>query len=144
MAASGRRLLIAMLVLFACDVIGGFIGVAEGVNTWGEAWGFDTESTVPLPVAAVQLLLAWLAARNVRPPVGLVAAIVLASFCLISFFFGAFDGDLTGQAESAGWLAWGVVWGFVLLAVNTVVGVLAAVRARDLRRLRRSAAAGER
>ena len=50
-AAIGRHLIVAMLVLFVCDVIGGFIGVSEGVNTWGEAGGFNTESTVPLPVA---------------------------------------------------------------------------------------------
>lgn len=128
-----------MLVLFVCDVIGGFIGVAEGVNTWGEAWGFDTESTVPLPVAAVQLALAWLAARNVRPPLGLVAAVLLSAFCLISLIFGTFDGDLTGNVASAGWLSWGVVWGIVLLSVTAVVGVLAAVRARQLKRLGRPA-----
>jgi len=40
--ASGRRLLVAALVLLVCDVIGGFLAVAAGVNTWSEAWGFDT------------------------------------------------------------------------------------------------------
>jgi len=64
-----------MLVLFVCDVIGGFIGVSEGVNTWGEAWGFNTQSTVPLPVGAAQLVLAWLAARNVRPMRGVTSAL---------------------------------------------------------------------
>jgi hypothetical protein len=54
-----------MLVLLGCDVVGGAIGVATGAETWGTAWGFDTRSTVPLPVAAVQLGLAWLAARDV-------------------------------------------------------------------------------
>ena len=73
-----------MLVLIVCDVIGGFLAVSSGVNTWAEAWGFDTKFTVPLPVGAAQLVLAWLAARNVRPPVGLVAAVVLSAFCLIS------------------------------------------------------------
>ena len=58
-----------MLVLFVCDVIGGSLAVASGVDTRGEAWGFDTTFTVPLPVGAAQLVLAWLAARNVRPPV---------------------------------------------------------------------------
>jgi len=82
--ASGRRLIVAMLVLFVCDVIGGFLAVSSGLATWGEAWGFDTKFTVPLPVAAAQLVLAWLAARNVRPPVGLVAAVLLSAFCLIS------------------------------------------------------------
>jgi peptidoglycan/LPS O-acetylase OafA/YrhL len=133
--ASGRRLIVAMLVLIVCDVIGGFLAVASGVNTWGEAWGFDTSFTVPLPVGLVQLLLAWLAARDVRPPVGLVAAVVLAVFCLISVLFGLFDGDLTGTVASAAGL-WGVVWGIVLLAVTAVVGLLAAARARELHRPR--------
>jgi hypothetical protein len=139
-AATGRRLIVAVLVLFVCDVIGGFIGVSEGVNTWGEAWGFNTESTVPLPVGAAQLVLAWLAARNLRPPLGLVAAVVLSVFCLISLIFGMFDGDLTSNVASAGWLSWGVVWGIVLLSVTAIVGLLAAARARQLYRLRRHAA----
>ena len=47
---------------------------------------------MPLPVAAAQLALAWLAARNVRPPIGLIAAILLSAFCLISLIFGRFHG----------------------------------------------------
>jgi hypothetical protein len=133
--ASGRRLIVAMLVLIVCDVIGGSLAVATDVNTWGEAWGFDTNFTVPLPVGAAQLVLAWLAARNVRPPVGLLAAVLLSAFCLISLMFGLFDGDLTNKvASSAG--PWGVVWGVVLLSVTAVVGLLAALRARQLYRLR--------
>ena len=137
--ALGRRLIVAMLVLMVCDVIGGFLAVASGVNTWGEAWGFDTKFTVPLPVGVAQLVLAWLAARNVRPPVGLVAAALLSGFCLISVLFGLFDGDLTNEVASAGG-PWGVVWGVVLLSVTAVVGLLAATRARQLHRLRRHAA----
>jgi hypothetical protein len=133
--ASGRRLLVAMLVLFVCDVIGGFLAVSSGVNTWGGAWGFDTTFTVPLPVGAAQLVLAWLAARNLRPPVGLVAAVVLSAFCLISLMFGLFDGDLTDTVASSGG-AWGVAWGVALLSVTAVVGLLAAVRARQLYRRR--------
>jgi uncharacterized membrane protein YdjX (TVP38/TMEM64 family) len=133
--ASGRRLIVAMLVLIVCDVIGGFLAVASGVNTWGEAWGFNTNFTVPLPVGAAQLVLAWLAARNVQPPVGRVAAVLLSVFCLISLMFGLFDGDLTNKvASSAG--PWGVVWGAVLLSLTAVVGLLAALRARQLYRLR--------
>src|SRR3954467_12974391 len=114
--ASGRRLVVATLVLIVCDVIGGFLAVASGVNTWAEAWGFEATFTVPLPVGAAQLVLAWLAARNVRPPVGLVAAVLLSAFCLISMLFGLFDGDLTHEvASSVG--PWGVVWGIVLLTV---------------------------
>jgi hypothetical protein len=134
--ASGRRLIVATLVLVVCDVIGGFLAVASGVNTWGEAWGFDTKYTVPLPVGVVQLVLAWLAARNVRPPVGLVAAVLLSAFCLISVLFGLFDGDLIDQVASAGLASWGVVWGVVLLLVTAVVGLLAAARTRQLYRLR--------
>jgi len=133
--ASGRRLIAAMLVLIVCDVIGGFLAVSSGVNTWGEAWGFNTKFTVPLPVGAAQLVLAWLAARNVRPRVGLVAAVLLSVFCLISLMFGLFDGDLTSEVASAGG-PWGVVWGVVLLSVTAVVGLLAAAQARQLHRLR--------
>src|SRR3569623_2068870 len=116
---SGRRLLVAALVLLVCDVDGGFLAVATGVHTWGEACGNDSSFSVPLPVGRVQLLLAWLAARDVRPPVGLVAAVVLAVFCLISVLVGLFDGDLTGTVASAAG-AWGVVWGIVQLAVTAV------------------------
>ncbi|WP_030442151.1 hypothetical protein [Actinoplanes subtropicus] len=125
-----------MLVLIVCDVIGGFIGVATGATTWGKAWGFNTNSTVPLPVGAVQLLLAWLAARNVRPPTGLVAAVLLSVFCLISVLSGLFDGDLAGSVASRGLVSWGFVWAVVLLVATAVVGLLAAARARELRRLR--------
>ena len=125
-----------MLVLVVCDVIGGFLAVASGVDTWDEAWGFNTQSTVPLPLGAAQLVLAWLAARNVRPPVGLIAAVVLSAFCLISLLFGLFDGDLTNEVASAGLGPRGVVWGVVLLSVTAVVGLLAAARARQLYRLR--------
>src|SRR3954453_20383730 len=120
---AGRRLLVATLALFVCDVIRGFLAVASGVNTWGEALGFDTEFTVPLPVGAAQLVVAWLAAGNVRPPVGLVAAVLLGVFCLIRLLLGLFDGGLTNTvALPAG--AWGVVWGGVLVSATAVVGLL--------------------
>jgi type IV secretory pathway VirB2 component (pilin) len=125
-----------MLTLLVCDVIGGFIAVASGVDTWGHAWGFDTESTVPLPVGIVQFLLACLAGRNVRPPVGRIAAVVLSAFCLISLVFGSVDGDLRSNIEADGWSSGRVVWGFVLLFVTGVVGVLAAAQARRLGRSR--------
>ncbi|MGB7817876.1 MAG: hypothetical protein WBL35_03965 [Ornithinibacter sp.] len=130
--ASGQALLVSMLVLVVCDVIGGFIGVASGAETWGKAWGFDTHSTVPLPMGVVQLVLAWLAARNVRPPVGLVAAVVLSAVCLISVLAGLFDGDLIVTVASNGLLSWGVLWAGVLLLVTAAVGLLAAARARQL------------
>lgn len=122
-----------MVVLLVCDVIGGFVALRLGADSWNEAWGFDTVHTVPLPVAAVQFLLAWLAARNVRPPIGRIAAMVLGAFCLISLLAGMFDGDLIGNARSDGVLSLGVLWAVVLLAATAVVGVLAVLRARQLR-----------
>jgi hypothetical protein len=125
-----------MLTLLVCDVIGGFLAFASGADTWDEAWGFDTDSTVPLPVGAAQLGLAWLAGRNVRPPVGRVAAVLLSALCLISLMAGVFDGDLINNVASDGLISSGVVWGVVLLLVTAVVGLLAAARARQLYRLR--------
>ncbi len=63
--------------------------------------GFDTDSTVPLRVGVVQLAPAWLAGREVRPPVGFVAAVLLSTFCLTSLLFGSFDGDLAGNTAPA-------------------------------------------
>jgi hypothetical protein len=136
LVASGRALIFSMLVLLVCDVIGGFLALAAGADTWDEAWGFNTDSTVPLPVGAAQLALAWLAARNVRPPVGLIAAVLLSAFCLISLLSGLFDGDLINNIASAGLISWGVLWGAVLLSVTAAVGLLAAARARQLYRRR--------
>ena len=129
----GRALLITMLGLLFCEVVGGFVALASGADTWNEAWGFETQHTVPLPVGLAQLALAWAAARNTRPPVGLIAAVLLSVFCLISLLAGLFDGDLIGNVESDGVLSMGVVWAGVLLVVTGAVGVLAAVRAKELR-----------
>jgi hypothetical protein len=130
--ASGRALVLAMVVLFACDVIGGFLALSSGADSWDEAWGFSTSSTVPLPIAAAQLLLAWLAARNVRPPVGRVAAVLLCAFCVVSLLAGLFDGDLIDNVASAGLVSREVLWGVVLLVLTAAVGLLAAARARQL------------
>ena len=124
-----------MSVLFVCDAIGGFIGVATDEETWGTAWGFDTHSTVPLPMAAVQLLLAWVAARSSRARAARTAALALSVICLLSALFGAFDGDLIGNVVSNGFVSWGFAWGVVLEVVNAFVCVLAFLRARELKRL---------
>ncbi|MGH3459240.1 hypothetical protein [Aeromicrobium sp.] len=135
--ASGRALVLSALLLVVADVIGGLLAVASGVDSWSEAWGFETESTVPLPIGVAQLALAWLAARNVRPPVGLIAAALLSAFCLMSVIFGLFDGDLINKIASDGLISVGVVWVFVvLLPVTAAVGLLAALRTRQLRRSR--------
>jgi hypothetical protein len=99
-----------MLALLVCDLIGGFVALGSGADTWNEAWGFETQHTVPLPVGVAQLVLAWLAARNPRPPVGFIAAVLLSGFCLISLLAGLFDGDLIKNVASDGLLSLGVAW----------------------------------
>ena len=134
--APARTLAFCMLALLVCDVIGGFLAISSGADTWNEAWGFETQHTVPIPVGLAQLVLAWSAARNTRPPVGLIAAVLLSVFCLISLLAGSFDGDLINNIKSDGLLSLGVSWGGVLLAVTAVVGLLAAIRAKQLRERR--------
>lgn len=131
---SGRALLLAMLFLLVVDVIGGFVALASGADSFSEAWGFDTRNTVPLPIGVAQLALAWLAARNTRPPIGFIAAVTLSVFCVLSLMAGLFDGDLIQNIASDGVLSLGVAWAGVLLAVTAVVGLLAAIRAQQLRR----------
>jgi hypothetical protein len=46
--------LLVLLVLLVCDAI----GVASGAEAWGGAWGFDTQSTVTLPMGVARLILA--------------------------------------------------------------------------------------
>jgi hypothetical protein len=130
--ASGRPVLIGAVALIAIDIVGGVLAVSSGVNTWGEAWGSRALLAAPLPMMVAQLILAWLAARNVRPPIGLIAAIVLALACLVSAISGFFDGGLANEELSGGLVAWQVF----LLTATAVVGVLAILRARELRRAR--------
>lgn len=125
-----------MLGLFLCDVIGGFVALASGADTWNESWGFDTKNSVPLPVGAAQLVLAWLAVRNVAPPIGLIVTVLLSAFCLISLIAGLFDGDLINHVASAGLMSWAVLWGVVLLSFTAAVGLLPTIRAKQLHELR--------
>ena len=128
----GRPVLLGTVALIAIDIIGGVLAVSSGVNTWGEAWGSRALLAAPLPMMVAQLVLAWVAARNLRPPVGLVAAIVLALACLVSAISGFFDGALANDELSGGLVTWQVF----LLTATAVVGVLAIARARELRRAR--------
>ena len=128
--ASGRRLFVATVALIGVDVIGGILAVSSGVNTWGEAWGSRALLAAPLPMMIAQLLLAWLAARNVRPPVGLIAAVLLGLACVVSVVSGFFDGGLANDSLSAALVGWQVL----LLSVTAVVGWLAIAQARRLMR----------
>lgn len=129
---SGRTLLVGTVALLAIDVAGGVLAVSSGVNTWGEAWGSRALLAAPWPMMAAQLVLAAVAARNIRPPVGSIAAMVLALACLVSAVSGFFDDGLANEALSGGLIAWQV---FLLIA-TAVVGLLAILRARELRRAR--------
>ena len=128
--ASGRRLLLATVALIVADVICVFLAVSAGLTQAGKAWGFDIVGFVPLPMVVADLVLAWLAARNVRPPIGRVAAVLLSVICLVSVLAGLFDGDMTSEAMTT----WSVLWGVVLILLTAVVGLLAVVRAKELRR----------
>ena len=131
-SATSRPVLLGTVALIVIDIIGGVLAVSSGVNTWGEAWGSRALLAAPLPMMIAQLLLAWVAARNLRPPVGMVAAIVLALACLVSAISGFFDGGLANDELSGGLVAWQVF----LLTATAMVGVLAILRARELRRAR--------
>jgi hypothetical protein len=128
--STGRRLLLAIVALTAANVVCVFLAVDSGATERGKVWGFDIIGFIPLPMVIVELVLVWLAARNVRPPIGRVAAIVLGVICLISVLAGMFDGDMRNDSLTNGSFWWGVV----LIVLQAVVGVLAVVRARELRR----------
>ena len=101
----------------------------SGPLTFRDSGGRVLVATVALiGVDVVGGLLAGLAARNVRPPVGMIAAALLAVACLVSAVSGFFDGGLANESLSAGL----VVWQVFLLSVTAVVGLIAAVRAKGL------------
>ena len=128
----GRALVGTMAVLLVCDITGGAIAWSDGARTWSESWGFDAKTTVPLPMAAAQLALAWLAARDMRR--ARAAALLLAGICVMSLIFGALDGDLIGNVRAEGVGSLKVVWAVVLLLGTAVVGSLAWTRAQQLSR----------
>ena len=130
---TGQQLLLATVALVIVDVMCVFLAVAADMTPWGPGIvGFEIVGFVPLPMVVVDLVLAWLAARNVRPPVGRVAAILLAVICVISVLAGLFDGDMTSDSVTTG----SVLWGVVLIVLTAVVGTLAVLRAGQLRRRR--------
>lgn len=129
--AAVRPLRIAMAVLVATDLVGGLLAVRAGVNTWGEAWGPEALLAAPVPMILAQLVLVWLATRR-GGRLAIVSASLLAAACLVSVVSGFFDGGLGNDELTAGLAA----FQYFLLAVTTVVGVLAAGRAVALARSR--------
>ena len=127
---TGRRLLLALAALIAANVVCVFLAVDSGITERGQVWGFDIIGFIPLPMVVAELVLAWLAARNVRPPIGRISAVLLSVICLISVLAGLFDGDMRNESMTSGSFWWGVV----LIVLQAVVGLLAVIRARELRR----------
>ena len=129
---TGRRLLLATLALVIADVVAVLLAVSSGATQAEKVWGFDILGFIPLPMVVAELVMAWLAVRNVRPPIGRVAAVVLGVICLISVLAGMFDGDMANDDLSNGSFWWGVV----LIVLQAAVGLLAVARAREIRRSR--------
>ncbi len=129
---SGRRLLLAIVALIAANVVAVVLAVDAGLTERGKIWGFDILGFIPWPMVVVELVLAWLAARDVRPPIGRVAAVILSVICVISVLAGMFDGDMASESMTTGpfWL------GVVLIVLQAGVGLLAVLRAGQLRRRR--------
>jgi hypothetical protein len=129
-STTGQRLLLVLAALICANVICVFLAVDSGLTeSWGKVWGFDIVGFIPLPMVVVELVLAWVAARNVRPPIGRVAAIILSVICLISVLAGMFDGDMANESMTDGSFWWGVV----LIVLQAGVGLLAVLRAREIR-----------
>ena len=118
---TGRRLLLALAALIAANVVCVFLAVDSGITERGQVWGFDIVGFIPLPMVVAELVLAWLAARNVRPPIGRISAVLLSVICLISVLAGLFDGDMRNESMTSGSFWWGVV----LIVLQAVVGMLA-------------------
>ena len=123
------RLVVAMSVLVVTDLVGGLIAVAAGVNMWAEAWWTDALLAAPVPMIALQVVLTLVAVRSTGW-VAVSAAVLLALACLVSVVSGFFDGGLGNDALTPALSAYQVF----LLVVTAVVGVLAALRAVELRR----------
>ena len=118
-----------MSALVVTDLVGGLLAVAAGVNTWAEAWWTDALLAAPVPMIAVQVVLTLVAVRSTSW-FAVSAAVLLALACLVSVVSGFFDGGLGNDALTPALSAYQVF----LLVVTAVVGVLAALRAVELRR----------
>ncbi|CUR59098.1 membrane hypothetical protein [metagenome] len=128
-----RLLAAAMATLVAVDLVGGLWAALSGVNSWGDAWGGHALLAAPLPMICGQVVATWFAVRG-RSRRAAVPAALLAVACLVSLASGFFDGGLGHAGLEPGMAAYQVF----LVSVTGVVGVLAALRAKQLSQLHRS------
>jgi hypothetical protein len=122
-----RLLAVAVAVLVVLDLIGGLIPIATDKSDFGEAWSFDTRYAVPWPIILFQVVLTAVAVIGRR--FALAAALLLTVTCGVSVLSGLFDGDLLASGQ--------IAFGLVLASWMALVGVLAALRTRELRRAAR-------
>lgn len=124
----GRRLVVAVAFLIALDGVGGTIAIVTGVNTFAEAWNSTARLAAPWPMMVVQVALTWVAVTR-SGMVAILASVLLAIACFVSFISGFFDGAYASEELAAGHILFQVV----LISWTAVVGVIAALRAREAR-----------
>jgi len=117
----------ALGAVVAADIFGGVWDIAAGRSTPVNAWGSDATLCAPWPMIAFQVVAVTAAVRSPRLP-GRIAAGLLAAACAVSVASGFFDGGL-GNAELTPALS---AYQLLLLAVTAVVGVLGALRVREV------------
>jgi hypothetical protein len=122
-----RLLVAAVAMLVVLDLIGGLIAIATDKSDLGKAWSFETKYAVPWPFILFQVVLTAVAVIGRR--FALTAALLLTVTCGVSVLSGLFDGDLRAGGQ--------VAFGLVLVSWMALVGVLAALRTRELRRAAR-------
>lgn len=124
------RALVAMLgVVLLTDLVGGLVDVAADRSTLGSAWGSHATLAAPLPMMVAQGVLVALLLRAGRRT-AVIAGLLMALACVVSFVSGFFDGQL-GRDDLAPGEVLFQVW---LISATLVLGVVAALGVR--RRLR--------
>ncbi len=129
-----RLLVAAVAVLVILDIIGGLVAISSDLNTAGGAWGAEARLAVPWFVVLVQIGLAALLVVGQRFAVA--AGVVLTLMCAASVLSGLFDGDFPAAGQGVGTKAFQIL----LIAWMALVGTLAGLRTRELRRTRPAAA----
>jgi len=129
---------VAVTALTLASLLGAVVAVTGDLSPgYAAALGPDGRLSIPWPMSVAQLLLAGAAASR-RRPVALAGSGLLAVTLLLGVVSGFFDGGYGDDALTGAQRAYQVA--FVLgLAV---VGLLAALRSRDVLRAGRTGPAG--